>query len=336
MAENAPEPGPKPLVRLVPNSDVRLEDARIHRGVGAGWRRLRSDDMPAHSGIVGTYIHANVPLGRSGGVSSDESFISLHNDHACLRSSHRRRRSRSRFWDCGSVRSQGGPLHRAAGNVFFISMLIMAVFAVYLAIVIPDQLVNVVIGTFVFYLIATAWMTVRRNEGAVGYSEKIGLLVILCLFFPFAILSFQLTAGLPPFLKSAVPLKGPVLIAIYVFTVVTATAAVSDLKVVLAGGILGSPAYRETPLAYVSRPDIGDGFCVHQRPGAASAWPLSCACGILLSAISSTGPIGLLDGSGAFFRLAQLKHRTGSPRLIDAAAWDQSVGSAPMPSASSA
>jgi len=54
-------------------------------------------------------------------------------------------------------------------------MLTMAVFACYLAVVIADQLVNVFISIFTSYLILTAWVTVRRDEGAVGVAEKIAL-----------------------------------------------------------------------------------------------------------------------------------------------------------------
>ena len=41
--------------------------------------------------------------------------------------------------------------------------------------------------------------------------------------------------------KSAVPFKGPVLIAIYGFTSVLAIAAIGDAKIVIAGGISGAP-----------------------------------------------------------------------------------------------
>lgn len=136
---------------------------------------------------------------------------------------------------------KGGRLHRKAGNVFFASMLIMALFAVWLAVAMPDQLVNVFIATFAFYLVATGWMTVRRKEGTAGLGEKIALFVALVLCAPFAILAFQLAAGFAPLFKSAVPFKGPVLIAIYGFTSVLAIAAISDAKLVLAGGISGAP-----------------------------------------------------------------------------------------------
>ncbi len=136
---------------------------------------------------------------------------------------------------------KGGYLHRKAGTVFVASMLVMATFAAYLAVAVPDQIVNLFIGTFAFYLVATAWMTVRRPEGTIGLSEKIALFVALCLCAPFAILTFQLATGLAPLFKSAVPFKGPVLIAIYGFTSVLAIAVTGDARVVLAGGVSGAP-----------------------------------------------------------------------------------------------
>ena len=136
---------------------------------------------------------------------------------------------------------KGGSLHRVAGNIFFVSMLVMATFAIYLGFVRPDQLVNVFIGVFVFYLVATAWITIRRREGAIGVSERIGLVAALALCAPFMVLSFQLALGLPTFFNSALPLKGPVLLAIYLFTLVLAIATVSDAVMVFSGGISGVP-----------------------------------------------------------------------------------------------
>ena len=136
---------------------------------------------------------------------------------------------------------KGGRLHRRAGTVFVLSMFVMAIFAVYLAIAMPGQMVNVFIGTFAFYLVATAWMTVRRREGVTCPIDKIVLLVSLCLCAPFAILSFQLATGLPPLFKSAVAFEGPVLVAIYSFTLVLVLAAVGDARVLVAGGLSGTP-----------------------------------------------------------------------------------------------
>ena len=135
---------------------------------------------------------------------------------------------------------KGGRLHRNAGNIFTASMLVMAIFAIYLALVIPGQIVNLFIGTFAFYLVATAWLTARRKQRRVGAPEKLALAVVLCLLVPFGILSFYLLSGLPLPLKTAFPIKGPILIAMYSFTFVIAIAAVSDAVMVWKGGISGT------------------------------------------------------------------------------------------------
>ena len=120
-------------------------------------------------------------------------------------------------------------------------MVVTALFAIYLGFAVPDQITNVFIGTLVLYLVATAWMTVRRSEGASGAFEKWALLIALLLCAPFAILTFQLAVGLPPLFVSAVPFKGPVLIAIYAFTTVLVLAVIGDARVAFAGGLTGVP-----------------------------------------------------------------------------------------------
>ena len=88
-------------------------------------------------------------------------------------------------------------------------------------------------------LVATAWLTVRRKERSVGVPEKIALLVVLCLCLPFAVLSFQLATGLEPSFKSATPFEGPVRVALYTFTLLTALAAIGDVRLIQAGGVTG-------------------------------------------------------------------------------------------------
>jgi uncharacterized membrane protein len=134
---------------------------------------------------------------------------------------------------------KGGRLHRAAGNLFFAAMLVMAGFAAYLGVVVPDP-INIFIAAYTAYLVTTAWLTVRRKPGAAGLAERGALLVAVILGAPFAVLSFQLATGMTPAFKTTVALKGPVVIALYVFTSVLAIAAISDARVVLAGGISGS------------------------------------------------------------------------------------------------
>ncbi len=136
--------------------------------------------------------------------------------------------------------AKGGALHRMAGAVFFVSMLVMAIFAAVLAVAMPGQIVNLFISAFTLYLVATGWLTVRRGEGAIGLAEKIAMVVALVLCAPFAALVFQMATGVTLF-KTAFALEGAILIALYAFATIIAIAAIADVKVVLAGGISGAP-----------------------------------------------------------------------------------------------
>lgn len=66
---------------------------------------------------------------------------------------------------------KGSRLHRQSGNVFFISMLIMAATGVYISIFITPTMGNVMGGSMTFYLTATAWLTVWRKPGEIGRLE---------------------------------------------------------------------------------------------------------------------------------------------------------------------
>ena len=65
---------------------------------------------------------------------------------------------------------KGGRLHRAAGNVFFAGMLVMSGIGATVAPFLPQRLSSVA-GGVTFYLVVTAWMTVRRPPGQVGRAE---------------------------------------------------------------------------------------------------------------------------------------------------------------------
>jgi len=58
---------------------------------------------------------------------------------------------------------KGSSPHRAAGNVFFISMLSLSASGAYLALM-KHQMNNVFGGVLTFYMVATAWVTVRRKD----------------------------------------------------------------------------------------------------------------------------------------------------------------------------
>lgn len=79
---------------------------------------------------------------------------------------------------------------------------------------------NVFIAVFASYLIVTAWLTVRREQGTIGAAEKVALVVSV---------------------TSSRRSRYFRFIAIYGFTLVLAIAALSDAKVVFLGGISGAP-----------------------------------------------------------------------------------------------
>ncbi|MGZ9099051.1 MAG: hypothetical protein ACXW3O_05045 [Brevundimonas sp.] len=70
------------------------------------------------------------------------------------------------------IARKGDRVHRAAGVVFVISMLVMLAVAAGTSPFLPDpQPGQVYGGLFVIYLVATAWMTVKRPAGQVGRFE---------------------------------------------------------------------------------------------------------------------------------------------------------------------
>lgn len=65
---------------------------------------------------------------------------------------------------------KGSPLHRQTGNVFVIAMVVMGASGAYRAVV-KSQPFNVLAGTLTCYLVATAWLTMRRKPGQTGRLE---------------------------------------------------------------------------------------------------------------------------------------------------------------------
>jgi hypothetical protein len=70
-------------------------------------------------------------------------------------------------------------------------------------------------------------------------AEKVALAVAVALCAPFLLLSFELLFGVAPIFRSAVPFKGPVLIAIYAFTAILVSATLGDARVVFGQPALG-------------------------------------------------------------------------------------------------
>lgn len=127
---------------------------------------------------------------------------------------------------------KGGNRHRLFGTVFFGSMLAMGTMGLALSVWIR-QFGNIAGGALATYLVATAWLAVKRNPGTVGRSE-----IALCSA-AFATAGLLLYWGA----RAATSVKGSYQgygAAIYfAFGSLAALCAVLDLTVILRRGISG-------------------------------------------------------------------------------------------------
>jgi uncharacterized membrane protein len=128
---------------------------------------------------------------------------------------------------------KGSRGHRAAGNVFVISMLTMAASAVCLAFM-KHQMGNVFGGIATFYLIGTAWLTARRRDGETSRFDWLVLLI------PLAIGILNWMAGwdalhTPTGSKDGVP-AGMNFFLGSIFLL----AAVGDVRMLMRGGVRGA------------------------------------------------------------------------------------------------
>ncbi|MEP7007041.1 MAG: hypothetical protein ABI810_13740 [Sphingomonas bacterium] len=132
------------------------------------------------------------------------------------------------------IARKGSHRHRLAGRIFIVSMLVMAAIG---ASVSPflGQGINVIAGTFTFYLVVTAWLTVKRRGGETGVAEIIALAVAL------GAVAASVTLGMFGTARPRGIIAGYPAAAYFVVAAIVALAAALDLKVILHGGITGAP-----------------------------------------------------------------------------------------------
>ena len=125
---------------------------------------------------------------------------------------------------------KGSPLHGRVGQVFFVSMTLMASCGVILSIVPKVDRLNITGGSLALYLTITAWQTVERRAGTTGRAERVvaaaGALAALLLF------SFAARAA-------GIPAEGGAIPFFVAFGTIMALGVVGDLRVVRAGGVRG-------------------------------------------------------------------------------------------------
>lgn len=133
--------------------------------------------------------------------------------------------------------AKGGSLHRAAGKAFVAAMLVAMGVAVCLAITLrgqlPGQIPNIAGGSLGFYLVLSAWFTVRHKEGSIGLFERVSFLAPLALGALFLLWGFEAANSPRGFDGYASPF-------FFVFAGIAILLAALDLRVLARGGLSGA------------------------------------------------------------------------------------------------
>lgn len=123
------------------------------------------------------------------------------------------------------IARKGETVHRAAGNVFFASMLVMAGVAGGVSPFLPEIVpTNIVASLMALYLVTTGWTTVKRPEGALGGFETGAMLFALGMAAAGAV--FGRITGDP---------------TLYAFAVIATLAAMADFTMLRRRGLTGVP-----------------------------------------------------------------------------------------------
>jgi len=130
---------------------------------------------------------------------------------------------------------KGAWLHRTAGNVFFIAMLLMAASGAIVAVLMPAAAsLNGLVAAVTFYLVATSWVTVARKDGETGAFERFGLVVALAIGVVGLTFGFRAT-------NDAKGVYDSIPAGIYFgFAAIGFVAAVFDISVIARRGVSGA------------------------------------------------------------------------------------------------
>ncbi len=128
---------------------------------------------------------------------------------------------------------KGGRIHRLAGTVFFVAMLAMGGAAAVSAPFLPDRF-SAIMGLFVVYLTATAWVAVQRRPGEVGRFERWALalpLLVAAGDYALAWIGLSQPKGLVDGEPSQIG---------WIMGTIAIAAAFADLSVIRRGGVAGA------------------------------------------------------------------------------------------------
>jgi uncharacterized membrane protein len=129
---------------------------------------------------------------------------------------------------------KGSGLHSAAGNVFFVSMLIMSSTAAYIAMFLRPIMINVIAGLLTFYLVSTGRRAAKQRAGGTGLFDYAALLFVLAVGIAGVRYGFAVRNS-PNGMKDGIP------VAMYfVFGSIALLFAVSDVRMLVRGGVIGA------------------------------------------------------------------------------------------------
>ncbi|HLZ73442.1 hypothetical protein [Phenylobacterium sp.] len=128
---------------------------------------------------------------------------------------------------------KGGPVHRAAGNVFFAAMLTMAGIGAVVSPMLQDY-GSAFGGAITFYLVLTGWLAGRSAQVKGGALETGGVVVLACGMVMIGLLGRQALVS-PDHALAGVPW-----FAYFVMGAIAGLVAVTDLRVIL-GPVLTRP-----------------------------------------------------------------------------------------------
>ena len=127
---------------------------------------------------------------------------------------------------------KGSPVHKVIGNVFFVSMLIMASIGAAISPFLPEpQWPNVFAGVFVLFLVITSWTTIRRRENTIGTIDRAAFV------FAMFMVASALLYGIAVALRPTPSIAGYVSAAI--FATVWSLAAMAERRMIARGGVAG-------------------------------------------------------------------------------------------------
>ncbi|MBA2706909.1 MAG: hypothetical protein H0U59_03790 [Gemmatimonadaceae bacterium] len=128
---------------------------------------------------------------------------------------------------------KGGRLHRGSGKIFVYSMLVLALTGAVLG-VLKSQRLNAAQGVLTFYLVTTAFLTVRRRSDGFPWIDAGAMLVA------FTVGLYEVTLGFEALNSPRGTMDGVPAGAAFTFATVALLAALGDVRMMMVRGLQGA------------------------------------------------------------------------------------------------